>query len=85
MATLARPEWVAADQDGYVAAATALARNVVALRASRTQLRAQMAASPLCDIGAYVAHFEALLQRMWALHCEGDRRRLILSEPAVTT
>lgn len=80
MKTLDRPEWVAGDEDSYVAAAVGLARNCVALRGSRAQLRAQMAASPLCDIAAYVTHFEALLQRMWGAHCEGDTRRVI---PAV--
>ena len=77
MATLGQPDWVAADDDAYVAAAVALAGDTATLRGQRTQLRTQMAASPLCDITRYVAHFEALLQRMWAVYCAGKKPRLI--------
>ena len=72
MATLGRPDWVAADEAGYVAAAVALAQTRVTLRAGRPALRAQMLASPLCDIDAYVANFEALLRRMWDQVGAGD-------------
>ena len=77
MHSLGQPDWVALDEAGYVAVAVDLARNCRALRLNRAQLREQMAASPLCDIKAYVAHFEALLQRMWVAHCEGDGQRVI--------
>jgi protein O-GlcNAc transferase len=69
MATLGQPDWMADDEDAYVAAAVALAGDTATLRGQRAQLREQMAASPLCDITRYVTHFEALLQRMWALYC----------------
>ncbi|MHB1216264.1 MAG: O-linked N-acetylglucosamine transferase, SPINDLY family protein [Thiobacillus sp.] len=81
MATLGQPDWVAEDEDAYVATALALARDCGTLRGRRTQLRAQMAASPLCDITRYVAHFEALLRRMWTAHCEGDKPRVIGLNP----
>jgi predicted O-linked N-acetylglucosamine transferase (SPINDLY family) len=77
MATLGRPDWVAADEEAYVAAAAALALDRARLRAQRAAFRAQMEASPLCDITRYVAHFEALLQRMWAVHCAGEQPSLI--------
>ena len=77
MATLGQPEWAAEDEDAYIAAAVALAGNIAALRAQRPQLRAQMATSPLCDITRYVAHFEALLQRMWGVYCAGEKPGLI--------
>jgi predicted O-linked N-acetylglucosamine transferase (SPINDLY family) len=74
---LGRPEWVAQDDAGYVGAAVSLARQLGAVRAGRSQLRAHMQASPLADIDAYVGHFEALLQAMWRAWCAGDRRRLL--------
>lgn len=77
MKTLGRPEWVANDGAGYVEAAVRLARDRAALRVNRAQLRAQMAASPLCDIEAYVRHFEALLRQMWAVYCAGGGQRVI--------
>jgi predicted O-linked N-acetylglucosamine transferase (SPINDLY family) len=73
--TMGRPKWVARDQAGYVAAAVSLARRRRELRAGRAALRAAM--QPLCDIDAYVRHFEALLRGIWASHCDGDGRRLL--------
>ncbi|MGZ8158304.1 MAG: O-linked N-acetylglucosamine transferase family protein [Methylobacter sp.] len=80
MTTLGRPGWVAADEDGYVEAAVGLSRNCAALRSGHALLREQMAASPLCNIKAYVAHMETLFCQMWAVHCDGDRSRVILIE-----
>ena len=77
MHTLGHPEWVAEDEDAYVAAAVAMAADCKALRGQRGALRSQMEASALCDIKTYVTHFEALLQAMWARYCAGDQRRLI--------
>lgn len=82
MATLGQPDWVAEDEDAYVAAALALARDCGTLRGQRALLREQMAASPLCDITRYVAHFEALLRRMWTAHCEGDTPHVIGLNPS---
>ncbi len=75
--TLGHPDWVAESDADYVAIAARLAAAVPALRDGRPQLRAQMDASPLCDIGAYVAHLEALYARMWAAHCDQGPQDLI--------
>ena len=77
MQTLGRPEWIASDEAAYVEAAVRLMNEHVSLRTQRALLRAQMAASPLCDIEEYVRGFEALLQRMWAVHCNGEGQRVI--------
>jgi predicted O-linked N-acetylglucosamine transferase (SPINDLY family) len=77
MRTLGRPEWVAQDEAGYVAAAATLAGRLEAVRAGRAGLRAQMLASPLADIDAYVRRFETLLRAMWHCWCDGDGRRLL--------
>jgi predicted O-linked N-acetylglucosamine transferase (SPINDLY family) len=75
--TLGHPEWVAEDEDDYVAKALHLAMQIPNLRSNRTRLRQEMAASPLCDIKSYVVQLEALYGRMWAVHCAGGSRRLI--------
>ena len=75
--TLGRAEWVAADDDAYVAIAASLAGTAAGLRAGRVQLRAGMAASPLCDIATYCADFERLLRRMWGIWCAGERTALL--------
>lgn len=77
MKTLGHPEWVADDEAEYVMTAVRLAHDCGAVRGGRALLREQMAASPLCDIKTYVVHFEALLHRMWAVYCEGERTRVI--------
>jgi predicted O-linked N-acetylglucosamine transferase (SPINDLY family) len=75
--TLGRHDWVAVDEAAYVAIATRLANACGAVRASRGQLRTQIAASPLSDIRSYTRHFETLLQRMWQTHCEGNAGRIL--------
>lgn len=77
MRTLGQPDWAAPTPAGYVAAAVKLAAEISALRAGRAALRAQMAASPLCDIATYVRDFEALLLRMWQHYCAGEPERVI--------
>ena len=79
LSTLDRPDWVASDEEGYVAAALRMAGQVSMLRRSRGMLRARMMASPLCDIAAYVADFEALLRRMWGAYCSGGTANVLPS------
>jgi predicted O-linked N-acetylglucosamine transferase (SPINDLY family) len=81
MQALDRSDWVAEDAQAYVQIAARLAGNCDALRGQRAALRQRMTASPLCDIQGYVGHFEALLRRMWALHCQGAGTRLIGGAP----
>jgi predicted O-linked N-acetylglucosamine transferase (SPINDLY family) len=75
--TLGRDDWVAGDEEAYVRAAVALAQDCAKLRGQRAALRAQMAASSLCDIDTYVQHFEALLNRMWENYCSGQGQRFL--------
>lgn len=82
MRTLGQPHWTAPNHDAYVAAAVALAQDVANMRLGRAVLRAQMSASPLCDIRSYVLAFESLLERMWAQHDAGGTARLLPASPA---
>jgi len=82
MNTLGQPDWVADDEAGYVEAAVRLAQDCTVLRHNRTQLREKMVASPLCDIKTYVANFEIMLGKMWAVYCEDIGQRLITPNDA---
>jgi protein O-GlcNAc transferase len=58
-------ETVAADLSAYVETAVRLAHDLPHLAALRSRLRAQMAASPLCDGPRFAEHFQSLLRRVW--------------------
>jgi len=75
--TLGHAEWIGADTDGFVAAAVQLAQQRATVRAGRAALRAEMAASPLCDIESYVQHMEALFHQMWKTYCDNSTDRVI--------
>ncbi|VWD36477.1 O-linked N-acetylglucosamine transferase family protein [Burkholderia contaminans] len=66
------PEWIADDDDAYVAKAVAVASDAAGLAALRAGLRAQVLASPLCDAPRFARHFEDALHAMWAGHVEAE-------------
>jgi len=70
--TVGLGEWVAADEDEYVAKAVAMASDLPRLAALRASLRPQMAASPLCDAPRFARNFEAALRGMWVRWCESQ-------------
>lgn len=59
------PEWIAGSLTEYGAKALVLAKALPQLAALRQQLRAQVAASPLCDAVRFVGHLESLLWQLW--------------------
>jgi protein O-GlcNAc transferase len=59
-------DWVATDVDGYVALAVAATADLDRLAALRAGLRAQVAASPLCDAPRFAADLATLLCQLWA-------------------
>lgn len=63
------PEWIAADEDDYVARAVRHAGDLQALAALRARLRPQVAASPLFDAPRFARHLEAALRGMWQSWC----------------
>lgn len=65
------PEWIAADEDDYVAKAAAFAADLAGLAELRRRLRGQLLASPLCDAPRFARNFEAALRGMWRKWCEG--------------
>ncbi|MEX3937456.1 tetratricopeptide repeat protein, partial [Paraburkholderia phymatum] len=60
------PEWIARDDDEYVAKAVAFARDMDALRVLRGTLRERLLASPLCDARRFARHFEDAMAGMHA-------------------
>jgi predicted O-linked N-acetylglucosamine transferase (SPINDLY family) len=64
-----RPEWAAADADGFVATAARLVEDRTALAAVRTGLRPRMACSALMDAAAYGARFHAAVRECWRGWC----------------
>jgi predicted O-linked N-acetylglucosamine transferase (SPINDLY family) len=67
------PDWIALDQDDYVAKALGFAADLGALSALRARLRGQLLASPVCDAPRFARHFEAALRGMWKQWC-GERQ-----------
>jgi predicted O-linked N-acetylglucosamine transferase (SPINDLY family) len=58
-------DWIAQDNDDYVAKAVAFAADAPRLTALRSSLRSTVLASPLCDAARYARHLEAALEAMW--------------------
>jgi len=63
------PEWVAADDDAYVAIAQQMAADRVALLQLKQGLRSRLQAAPAWDVESYTRDFERALRAMWADHC----------------
>jgi len=63
------PDWIAADEDEYVAKAVAFSSDLDMLAALRAVLREQVLASPLFDAPRFARNFEDALWGMWQ-HCQ---------------
>jgi protein O-GlcNAc transferase len=57
----------------YVEIAVALFSNPGRLEDLRRALRPRMAASPMCDEGAFASKMEAAFRTMWQHWCQGSR------------
>lgn len=65
-------DWIARDQDEYVAKAVAFAGDLAALSQLRGVLREQLLASPVCDAPRFARHFEQALRGMWRQWCTSN-------------
>lgn len=63
------PQWIAADEDDYVAKAIAQAADLERLAELRAGLRQRVLASPLFDAARFARHFEDAVRAMWAAWC----------------
>jgi predicted O-linked N-acetylglucosamine transferase (SPINDLY family) len=64
--TVGLADWVARDEDDYVARAAAFAPDPAHLRLLRSGLRMQLIASPLCNAPRFARHLEDAFHGMWA-------------------
>jgi predicted O-linked N-acetylglucosamine transferase (SPINDLY family) len=58
-------EWIAGDDDEYVAKAARFAADAQSLASLRGRLREQILHSPILDATRFARHFEAALRQMW--------------------
>ena len=65
------PEWVAGDEDAYVALGGAFAADLPALAVLRANLRWRLLASPICDAARFARDLEDAFRGMWRAWCEG--------------
>ena len=63
--TVGLPEWIAADDEDYVARAVAFARDLPMLAALRADLRERVVRSPLCDAPRFAGHLATAFEEMW--------------------
>ena len=77
------PDWVAADEDDYVAKAVTFTSNLDRLAVLRNGLRQQVLASPLFDAPLFAKNFEDALWGMWQDWC--DRQQKSDLEGTITT
>jgi protein O-GlcNAc transferase len=69
LSAIGRAEWIARDEDDYVAIAAGLAADRAGLAAARMGQRAAMAGSVLCDEAGFTRRFEAALRACWREAC----------------
>ena len=62
-------DWIAADNEAYVAIAVARASDLSGLASRRANLRSQLLASPLCNALVFARNLEAAFRGMWQSYC----------------
>jgi predicted O-linked N-acetylglucosamine transferase (SPINDLY family) len=68
-------DWIAEDDESYIAKAVAAVGNPAQLGVLRQILRAQLTASPLCDAPRFARNLEDALHGMWTRYIEGHVER----------
>ncbi|MGU7769496.1 tetratricopeptide repeat protein [Burkholderia sp. MR1-5-21] len=63
------PEWIADDDEAYIAKALELVSDPARLAEIRSGLRAELTASPLCDAPRFARKLEDAFEQMWQKHC----------------
>jgi predicted O-linked N-acetylglucosamine transferase (SPINDLY family) len=65
-------EWIADDEEAYLAKAVAFATDRDRLATLRATLRERLLASPLCDASRFAHNLEDALHGMWASYAAGE-------------
>jgi protein O-GlcNAc transferase len=66
-------DWIAVDEEDYVAKAIAFSTNLEGLEKLRSRLRAQVLSRPLFDAERFANHFKNALRGMWKCFEERDK------------
>jgi predicted O-linked N-acetylglucosamine transferase (SPINDLY family) len=69
LTNLGKPNWIAKDEETYMEIARELAADFTALAQLRSELRSQVASSPLVDAKQCARDMETILRRMWQIYC----------------
>ena len=72
LGAIGHSEWVADDEDGYIAIAVRLATDVARLKALRKSLRVEMQLCPLMDQAGQAARFGTALVECWGNRCRAQ-------------
>jgi tetratricopeptide (TPR) repeat protein len=67
---LGHPEWIAGNEEDYVAKAIALVNDPALLADIRSRLRGELLASPLCDGPGFAQQLGDAFVEMWQRHCD---------------
>lgn len=70
LTAVGHPEWIAATAEGYLATAARLAADLDRLQTVRAGLRADVAASTLCDAAGFARRIESAYRDIWRRWCE---------------
>ena len=68
--TIGLPQWIARDDEDYVARAIRYATDLPALSALRSELRERVVRSPLGDAPRFASHLADAFEGMWAARCD---------------
>jgi protein O-GlcNAc transferase len=66
------PDWIAKDEDDYVALAVKKAADLAALSRLRSELRSKLELSPLCDAKSFAQNLEGAFVEMWKNFCKNN-------------
>jgi predicted O-linked N-acetylglucosamine transferase (SPINDLY family) len=69
-------EWIAGDDDDYVARAVSHAGDLQGLAALRSELRQRVMDSPIFDAPRFAQHFETALRGMWLEWCKQQKTKV---------
>ena len=58
--------WIAEDDDDYLRKAVLFSSDLPALARTRSGLRGQVMAAPICDAARFARHFELMIEEMWS-------------------
>ena len=75
MQHLGMPEWVVEDKESYIKIAVIMASNRKKLLETKSKLREQMLASPLCDVEGFSKEVNGIFIQIWQQYCKNTKQK----------